>query len=516
MKKLYIIGIDSVPVWIIKAASKKHKLSGFQRFFDSGFIGNMESTLPPVTAAAWPSIYTGVRPGRHGVMEFFNIDKDYNKQLMYYDPKKSRPFWSVLSDNGIRSLIITPAMVLQTTEDRNVDLVTGFPLPPKYGSRRLEDMARATGFSGEENVEGLIKEGKISIDEGSRVYHKSVKRRIEFAKRAMNESKYDLVFVCFTETDRIQHYSLGAGIEKTVKYNGPILKEIDDFIGWIYARIEDNNEDAAVMVVSDHGAQGLKKKFLLNTWMIRNGFAKLKPSVENAVDEMLSGKPGSKAMGDSLKFRLREKMIGTGMERVYKRMPPSIKKLAAKSMDVGLVASKDGSYVRVHDLNFDNFDMRNTKAFGAISTNPVGMIWINDERFESPGVIKRERKKLKSSIMKMLSSEKGFGGGKLVKRIYDGDAYYGDTDKFIHPDILVLLNEGYGADTFNFSKDKLFIDPDPILNGDHTEDAMFGIVGGRIDSGKIRKGNIDVCDFAPTVYRYFSYNVKNLDGKSVI
>ena len=160
-KKLYIIGIDSVPVWIIKAALKENKLPGFQHFFESGFIDNMESTLPPVTAAAWPSIYTGTGPGKHGVMEFFGIDSDYSKRLMYYDSEENRPFWNVLADKGLTSLIITPAMVLKADPDPNVDLVTGFPLPPKYNSKRLEEVAKRIGFKGEENVESMIKDGRI-------------------------------------------------------------------------------------------------------------------------------------------------------------------------------------------------------------------------------------------------------------------------------------------------------------------------------------------------------------------
>lgn len=514
-RKLYIIGIDSVPVWIIKAASKKHRLPGFRHFSESGFIGDMESTLPPVTAAAWPSIYTGTGPGRHGVMEFFSIDRDYSKRLMYYDSDESKPFWSVLSGKGLKSLVITPAMVLKAAPDPNIDLVTGFPLPPKYSSKKLEEIAKKTGFVGEENVESLIKEGKMSLEKGSKIYQKSVRKRIDFAKALMVSRDYDLVFVCFTETDRIQHYSLGSGIDTALKYNAPVLKEIDAFIEWIYGKIKGNGEDAAIMIVSDHGAQGLKKKFLLNTWMINKGFAKLKPAVEQQVNEMLSGR-GKGEIRSSIKYKLRERLVGTGAERVYERMPGSIKKLASKSMSVGLTISKNRDCVRVHDLNFDNFDMNNTKAFGAVSTNPVGMIWINDSRFDKPCVSKSEKKRLKNTIMKMLSSEKGFDGGRLVKKLYDGDRYYGNTKKFLHPDILVLLNDGYGADTFNFSKDMLFIDPDPILNGDHTEDAMFGVIGDGIKLQKLKYAKVRICDFAPTVYKYFGFRVDGLDGKPLI
>ncbi len=515
-EKLYIVGIDSVPVWIVKAVAKKYGLRGFQRFFDSGFIGDMESTLPPVTAAAWPTIYTGVNPGKHGVMEFFSLDRDYNKQLMYYDSEDKKPFWNVLSGKGIRSLVITPAMVLEPTKDRNVDLATGFPLPPRYNSDAIEEAAKRVGFAGEENLENLIKDGKMGLQEGSERYKISVKKRIELAKLMMKEHEYELVFVCFTETDRIQHYSLGSGMEKALKYNAPVLKEIDGFIDWIYRKINSGGEDASLVIVSDHGAQPLKKKFLINTWMIRNGFARLKPAVEQQVQEIFSGAHSGQEIHSNLKYKLREKLVGTGIERAYGKLPGTMKKFAAKSMDVGLTASKDGRYVRVHDLNFDNFDMKGTKAFGAVSTNPVGMIWINDSRFSASCVNVGDKEKLKKDIMNMLSKEKDAEGKRLIKRVYDGKTYYKDTKRFIYPDILVLLREGYGADTFNLSRKGLFIDPDPILNGDHTENAMFGILGKGINVKRIKSGSIKISDFAPTVYKYFGISSKGLDGKPLI
>ena len=61
-----------------------------------------------------------------------------------------------------------------------------------------------------------------------------------------------------------------------------------------------------------------------------------------------------------------------------------------------------------------------------------------------------------------------------------------------------------------------FIDPDPILNGDHTEDAMFGIFGRGIKLQKLKGAHVKICDFAPTVYSYFGLRVGGLDGKSLI
>ncbi|MCL5100459.1 MAG: alkaline phosphatase family protein [Candidatus Marsarchaeota archaeon] len=151
-KRLFVIGIDSAPKWIIKKLSSKYKLKGFLKFIDSGTLENLESTIPPLTPVAWPSIYTGLDPSIHGVTNFFKLNKDYTKELIYYDTKRHPPFWEILARNGVKCLIVTPATVVQTGSS-NVDIITGFPLKPRYSSNKLKNAAKKFGFYGEPEIE---------------------------------------------------------------------------------------------------------------------------------------------------------------------------------------------------------------------------------------------------------------------------------------------------------------------------------------------------------------------------
>ena len=69
-KKLYMVGVDSAPLWIVKYLSNKYRMRGFDAFFRKGFLKEIESTLPPLSGPAWPSIYTGLEPRQHGVIDF--------------------------------------------------------------------------------------------------------------------------------------------------------------------------------------------------------------------------------------------------------------------------------------------------------------------------------------------------------------------------------------------------------------------------------------------------------------
>ena len=159
-KKLYLVGIDSAPLWLIKELYKKYGMKGFGAFFEDGILTDMRSTLPPLTPVAWPSIYTGLEPREHGMMDFFCIDREYTKQLLYFDTDANRTFWDLAAEAGFRSLVVTPAEVLQPSSSENVDMITGWPMPPRFSSREMEGIAKKFGFDGEPSIEKEMQDGE--------------------------------------------------------------------------------------------------------------------------------------------------------------------------------------------------------------------------------------------------------------------------------------------------------------------------------------------------------------------
>jgi len=493
-KKLYLIGIDSAPLWLIEKLSKKHRMTGYERFMKSGgVLREMESTLPPVTAAAWPTIYTGLEPSEHGVMDFLCIDANYSKQLIYYNPAKHPPFWDKLAKKGLRSLVITPAMGLQKSESKNVDMITGWPLEPRYSSKELESVAKKFGFEGEPNI-GIELEKGMHVEEASRQYLKSILSRAEMSKYLIKKNEYDLVFVCFTETDRIQHYTLSLdGWEKSV---APLYKRISDFVEWVVDYSKGKKEDAVIMLVSDHGAQPITNKFLINTWLVQNGFAKLK-SIKNTEKKQ-------KGIATSVRRHIRERVMKLKVRRaIYNTMPNSLKKVADRLVDE---APDDQSaaegYRKIYETDFE---MPNTQAFAAISFGTIGMIWLNDERFSEQGIGSIDKKMVRREIVNGLRRIKSAEGDRLVINTYDGYEYYGKSGDFIVPDILFELKENYINDFTYFSESEIFMEPEINRKGDHSRFGIFGIVGGdkRIGLQKLSKRRIGVENVCPTILGYF-------------
>jgi len=247
-KKLYLIGIDAAPLWIIKGEYKKWHLNGFKELIKHGTLIDMESTLPPMTGPSWPSIYTGFKPKEHGVPDFFKIQSNYTKEVVYYEPSIKEPFWEKLARDKIKSLIITPAMMIKLPSHKNIDMITGFPLPARFSSEKIKRISKRYGFFGEPDIESDMKSGKISLFEASSIYVKSIKKRSDVSKALIKRGNYDIVFVCFTETDRMQHFSLNTKDWK--KCVIPLYQEISEFLEWIIKRAKE--EGARLMIVSDH------------------------------------------------------------------------------------------------------------------------------------------------------------------------------------------------------------------------------------------------------------------------
>ncbi len=453
-----------------------------------------------MTGPSWPSIYTGFKPGDHGVPEFLEIEPNYTKSVVYYDTSIKEPFWEKLARNGYTSLIVTPAMLVKPTANDNIDMMTGFPLPPKFSSKHVQKIAESNGFSGEPDIEADMKSKKITLSEASKIYQESIIKRSNFAMDMLNRKEYDFAFICFTESDRIQHFALN--LKEWKDYVMPVYERISEFLTWIEKRAA--SENATVMLVSDHGAQPIKEKFLMNGWLLNNGYARLKPEIEAAIEN------ANKV--SSLKYNVREKILKSlnrsGSKKVlYDKLPKSLKNISKNAFATVLSGASAGDYTRIHDFDYD---MRRTKAFASVANTIVCTIFINDQRFKNGIVKKSEKKALKKEIMQKLAKIKGNDGKNLMVNVFDADDYYEGTKLFIAPDIMAEIKPHYLIDAFGYQKSgNLFMKPEMAKSGDHMRNGIFGVIayGNPIDDKKLERSKLYVYNVAPTVLKYFDCTI---------
>jgi predicted AlkP superfamily phosphohydrolase/phosphomutase len=493
-KRLYMVGVDSAPLWIVKRLCDRHHLRGFETFFKEGFLGEIESTMPPLSGPAWPSIYTGLEPRQHGIIDFLSLGKNYEKEsLLFLDTDRHPPFWDTLSDAGLKSLVVNPVMIIEPSKKANVDMMTGWPLKPKFNSNRLKTEARRAGFSGEPEIEGAMKSGAVSVEEGSEMFTKSIKGRALLCKRMIEDGDYDLALMCFSETDRMQHFLPTKGWEELLT---PLYREVSEFLLWLQEHAKRSEDDCTMVLFSDHGSQQIKSKFLLNSWLVNSGYAKLKDSIL----ESMKKEEGKAA---SAKYEIRERLFKSSLRKVYNRMPVKVKSAIAGTAGKVLSGTSGAGYTRIHDFDFD---MNGTRAFASVSNNPVGMIFVNDYRFANPQVSAADKQRLKAELAKALLRVRSEQGERLVKRVVDGGKYYRGLDSLITPDLLVEATPDHTVDIFYYSHDSKTMKPEPAKSGDHTMHGIFGMLGSEGYVRACSKKKMHVCKMAPLVLGYFGVN----------
>jgi predicted AlkP superfamily phosphohydrolase/phosphomutase len=475
--KTILIGVDGGTNWIID----RLKLKGFEELKESGFFGGLNSLLPFQSEPSWPSIYTGNTPRKHGIIEFFYLKEDYEKDYKYFEPNVTKPFWDEIDG---KKIVVNAPLIVKPYKINGI-LVTGWPYSPKSYPKEIERLTKKFGFVGEEiEGENLLRKGDRK---GYSVLLKRMKAMKNLSTYLLKNYDFEFSFFVFSELDRAQHFSLGEKNWK--KYTYPFYKVVDDFLRFCL-----NTEVENVFVVSDHGFQRIKGKFLINTYLVKKGFAKLKEPSKLS----------------KIKYSIREKIMRSKLRKTYDTMPQLLRTIARKIFMLGFSSGTVANVARIHSFDFD---MKKTKVFASISNSPVAMLFINDSRFSKGIIDKKEREKIKEEVKKELLKEK------VVKEIVDGKEYYKGIKGIILPDLLLVAKEGYFFSIYDYNAKKVYDKPEYAKGGDHYKKGIFGGFSKNTKLNKaLRKIQLEkasIIDVAPTLLRIYNKKLK-CEGKSLI
>ncbi|MEO0271038.1 MAG: alkaline phosphatase family protein, partial [candidate division WOR-3 bacterium] len=105
MNKVCIIGIDGATFKIIDPLFKRGKLKAISNLIKEGKKYELETTIPPLTPSAWSSFMTGKNPGKHGILDFYELDDKLEYRLSSFKLRKQKKLWNILSLNNLKSII---------------------------------------------------------------------------------------------------------------------------------------------------------------------------------------------------------------------------------------------------------------------------------------------------------------------------------------------------------------------------------------------------------------------------
>ncbi len=238
--RVVIIGFDGLDYY--RVLSYIDHLPTFRKF--KNFIGRLESTIPPSTAPAWVSMFTGKTPAEHGVYGFINIE---TRQTMNYNDIKSKKLWDYLKNLNF-GIINVP---MTYPPDRNIKglIVAGFPTPT-YNLKKLVyppiwiPVLKNLGLPNDIDEMEFKKSYLKNKEEAFNSLLKVMNQRADVYIKLLDSGRFDVFWGVFRETDIVQH--LYREEDKIVD----IYKKTDEILARFVKKLKD---DDWLLIVSDHG-----------------------------------------------------------------------------------------------------------------------------------------------------------------------------------------------------------------------------------------------------------------------
>ncbi|GAB3689735.1 alkaline phosphatase family protein [Salinarchaeum chitinilyticum] len=209
-----LVGIDGASLEVLNERGSG-VVPTIETLFEEGASGPLESQLPPWTPSAWPSVYTGVNPGKHGVFGFLRFE-GYDWDVVDYTDVREHAIWELLSERGHSSVVVN-APVTHPPASFDGALVPGYVAPESpecHPAGLLDDLEDELGeyqlYDDETAPDGPTAGETASADDRAEQierYERLVESRGEAFRYLADRFEPDFGFLQFQQTDTVFHES---------------------------------------------------------------------------------------------------------------------------------------------------------------------------------------------------------------------------------------------------------------------------------------------------------------------
>ncbi|WP_256687761.1 alkaline phosphatase family protein [Halococcus qingdaonensis] len=239
-----LVGLDAACGPVFDRLDKRGaELPALEGILADGASGPLESQLPPWTASAWPSLYTGTNPGKHGVFGFLDYS-GYDWDVVNATDVREHALWELLDDER-KSSVVVNVPVTHPPNEFDGALLPGYVAPDSptcHPDGLLDDVREELGAyrvyprhtGGEE----------ATTEEKTDEYRTVTRMRGEAFRYLADRFSPEFGFVQFQTTDTVFHECPGDFAALQAVYEA-----VDEQIGAIL----DACDPDTVIVTSDHG-----------------------------------------------------------------------------------------------------------------------------------------------------------------------------------------------------------------------------------------------------------------------
>ncbi len=490
-----VIGLDGGSFLIIDYLIGRGRLPNFEKFISSGNRGTLNSTIPPITPAAWASFFTGRNPGGHGVYDFFQKDSgSYLLKPVCGADVKGLPIWAQASKSGKRVCVHNVPMTYPATPVNGI-MISGMDSPhfDEYAvyPRDFKDSfsKRFPDFQIEFSINPLFLE-KHSTDP-VREFKEKMLAHLESELAVINYLRkledWDLFVSVIRSTDTLQHVFWKSA--EMVMIHGEENVDEDEVnrargIFDCYERIDLelgerwlNSASHNLIFMSDHGFGVLEKDVCVNKILAAAGLLNFK----------------KKTMRRSIR-----KYIS---HQAYSRLPSKahdfVGKFARKRLGVGSLLSDS----LLADIDWERTQVYSLGQYGCLFTNIRGRDPFGAISSES------QRKAVLADAQKALTGYVNPDDGKSIITNFDfrEDIFKGPFISRMPGAVYVMRDYAYRgvySTSAELDQKEIIFTPCPEYNylgntGIHRREGMVAMNGPDIRPGDM--GTVSIIDLAPTI-----------------
>jgi predicted AlkP superfamily phosphohydrolase/phosphomutase len=429
LSKLVILGIDALDAALLRRW--KADLPNFARIMDKGYFAPLESTQPPDSIPAWVTIYTGMQPWEHGVVDSVDyMDIKGGTRALDTAILKGKTFWDVAGSAGKRVCVINPLLAYPVWPVNGVMVngpvfITGETqaFPPEIATEYvLPELGGMVDFPGRKDLAGFIERTeRVTRDQA------------DFGMKLLALEEWDVFFLCFLTLDRVMHFLWRYSDPDDPTYPGenPYVSAIKDFFVLFDSLVGDFmnrlSPDQALMIVSDHG-HGMRptKALYINELLRKEGLLKTREGKVPGVSPV--------ALIEKTKTAFLRAMHRLDLEDWVYRIAALIPKDKRKSL-------KTSSYAVIKETSLAWVsDTGGGTSFGGIEIN-ANLCARASADYEP----------LRDRLIDMLSALEDGSGHRIIDWVKRREEIFEGKNVEKYPDVVFELREDFGVDRTLFS-----------------------------------------------------------------
>jgi predicted AlkP superfamily phosphohydrolase/phosphomutase len=475
--KLMILGMDGATFTIIDRLVAQGKLPHLADLLARGTAGPLLSTVPPHTAAAWPTFLTGLEPGRHGILNFDEVTVGgygAGARLVTSAAIAGRTFLDVASKAGLRVAAVRVPMTYPAWPVNGV-LISGYPSPEQGDftyPRALS--ASVPGMRDPSDAPSPQARADLLLDE--------VRQTTAIGHDLLAGGPLDVFAVVYQQSDVAHHWFWRYMDPASPAYDPAEAQGLGTVIEQVYRAIDAGigdlltfaGPDTTVLVVSDHGGcLAASRQFHLNVWLQSLG--------------LLARKPVSLS---ARAYALRTRLI-----------PPRARAWLKRQLG-GALSAKAGAATEAFYFNLQDLDWSHTQAYRFAITAEVEGIMLNVAGRQPWGIVQPgdEVNKLRERIIRDLRALLTPEGEPLVRALYRREDLFADELDARCPDLVVIFHpafRGGRALTGSIFSAVPLKDLEHNQGGWHEPEGILIAAGQQIAARRIEHARL--LDMAPTI-----------------